>query len=82
MWSIQPVLPILVTLYEKRDFFKRSLFFLKIRLICCAVPEPGSLTSGFPGFVCRDLKSGMVTAMPKHKAKIISIACQESWQVK
>lgn len=63
------------------QLFKKESF-LKIRLICCAVPEPGCLTLGFPGFVCRDLKSGMVTAMPKHKAKIISTSRQQSWQIK
>lgn len=50
----------------KLQLFKKESF-LKIPLICCAVPEPGCLALGFPGFVCRDLQFGMVTAMPKHK---------------
>lgn len=62
----------------KMQLFKKESF-LKIPLICCAVPEPGCLTSGFLGFACRDLKFGMVTAMRKHKAKIISVACLQSW---
>lgn len=39
----------------KTQLFKKESF-LKICLICCAVPEPGCLTLGFPGFVCRDFK--------------------------
>lgn len=62
----------------KMQLFKKESF-LKIPLICCAVPEPGCLTSGFPGFVCRDLQFGMVTATLKHKVKIISTACLQSW---
>lgn len=42
-------------LSTKTQLFKKESF-LKICLICCAVPEPGCLTLGFPGFVCRDLK--------------------------
>lgn len=62
----------------KMQLFKKESF-LKIPLICCAVPEPGCLTSGFPGFVCRDLQFRMVTATPKHKVKIISTTCLQSW---